>query len=88
MLNVKEAVKQAKAYVADLFADEGITNLGLKGVEHDDGAKTWKITLGFTRPLQSPFGERGFVGGRTYKTVRLRDTDGEVISVIPREVTS
>ena len=89
MLNVKEAVKQAKAYVADLFAEEGITNLGLEGVEHDDGARMWVITLGFNRSIQSPFAELlGTVGQRSYKTVRLLDVSGEVVSVMPREIAS
>ena len=34
-MDVKEAVNTAKAYVAELFANEGLSNLGLEEVEFD-----------------------------------------------------
>ncbi len=95
MLDVKEAVKKAKAYVADIFSDEGVTNLGLEGVEHDDSTGMWEITLGFSRKwdksddltnsaLLSITG-RSLAPPRTYKVVRLSDSDGTVLAVVPRE---
>lgn len=39
-MDVKEALKKAKAYVADLLADENPINLGLEEMQHDEVAKT------------------------------------------------
>ncbi len=94
MLDVKEAVKKAKAYVADIFSDEGVTNLGLEGVEHDDSTGMWEITLGFSRPWNDSTQDAiakivGYSNSRrTYKIVRIRDTDGTVLSVLPRETNN
>ena len=49
-MDVKEAAQTAKAYVAELFAGEQITNLGLEEAEFDRLSNTWKITIGFSRP--------------------------------------
>ena len=35
-MDVKEAVTLAKNHITDLFAAEGIINLGLEEVEYDD----------------------------------------------------
>ena len=44
----KKAVTLAKQYVGQLFADEGVTNLGLEEVEFDDEIGVWRATLGFS----------------------------------------
>ncbi len=95
MLDVKEAVKKAKAYVADIFSDEGVTNLGLEGVEHDDSTGMWEITLGFSRKWNvdtdnalARLAASAMSPPRTYKVVRLRDTDGTVLAVIPKEISN
>ena len=49
-MDVKDAVNAAKTYVAQLFADEGLSNLGLEEVEFDDGSGAWRVTVGFSRP--------------------------------------
>ena len=36
-MDVKEAAKLAKEYVADLFADEGIANVGLEEIQEGRG---------------------------------------------------
>ena len=46
-MNVKEAVVAAKSYVSDLFSDEGLTNLGLEEIEHNDARGELYVTLGF-----------------------------------------
>jgi uncharacterized protein YdeI (YjbR/CyaY-like superfamily) len=88
-MDVKDAVKRAKAYVAELFAEENLTNLGLEEVEYDDADGTWNITVGFSRPwntTQSPLttltGEA--VAKRVYRTVRIVDDTGQVLSVLRR----
>ena len=49
-MNVKEAAKLAKEYVADLFADEGIANVGLEEIQLGSDGHFWKVTVGFSRP--------------------------------------
>lgn len=91
-MNVKEAVGQAKKYVADLFESEHIKHLGLEEVEFDDDHREWKVTVGFSRPWDiEPIGAAAstfadLVGGvrrvpRDYKVVRIRDSDGSVLAV-------
>lgn len=53
-MDVKDAVKAAKDYVQDLLADEQVTNLGLEETEFDPKTGGWHITLGFSRPWNTP----------------------------------
>ena len=53
-MDVKEAIATAKAYVKDIYADEELTNLGLEEVDHVLQAGNWVITLGFSRPWNTP----------------------------------
>ncbi len=48
-MNVKDAVAEAKTYVKDLFAEDGVTDVRLEEVEYDEREKAWNITLGFLR---------------------------------------
>lgn len=87
---VKEAVARAKSYVTDLYSDEQLADLGLEEVEYDRGQHIWSVTLGFSRPWNTP----GLPGGlgtirtmarkRTFKVVRIAD-DGQIISLRNRE---
>ena len=87
-MDVKEAVELAKKHIANLFSNEGITNLGLEEVEYDDARDQWRITLGFSRAWD----QQGFVVTalgpaaikRTYKVV-LIDKEGRPLSVKNRE---
>lgn len=86
-MDVKQAVHLAKTYLADLYSDEGLSELRLEEVEHDDDREVWNITLGFFRPptaSDSPFAMA--FNSRIYKVVQVRD-DGRVISVKHREFT-
>lgn len=91
----KEAVIAAKAWVADIFADERIVNLGLEEVRFDDAKKHWLITVGFLRTDTLPpddtghssFGRLLTPGFRkSYKVVRIDNRNGEVLSVENREI--
>jgi len=89
-MDAKEAVKIALQYVAELFAEEQIANLGLEEVTYDDVGHWWDVTVGFSRPWDYP--PRGFitvlgqaVPQREYKTVRLNADSGKVLSVKNRE---
>ena len=49
-MEVKDAVRLAKEYVADLFEAEQITNVGLEEVVFDEPSDCWNVTIGFSRP--------------------------------------
>lgn len=90
MMDVKEAVKKAKTYVADLLADEGLMNLGLEEIEHNDAGGVWYVTVGFSRPWNNVKNALVALTGdvatpRSYRVVALRDSDGEVVSVKRRD---
>ena len=95
-MDVNEAVSLAKQRVAELFAVEGVSNIGLEEVEFDEVDNTWSITIGFSRswdhqPYYSPLNA---ISGqpprptRSYKDVRISDPDGKVISIKSHEVKS
>ena len=96
-MDVKDAVAAAKRYVTDVYAGEGIVNLGLEEVDFDDGSETWRITLGFSRDWEQPMPPRrhpladvlGEAEGepvlpRSYKMLRVSDRDGRVESLTDR----
>jgi hypothetical protein len=88
-MNVKEAVKAAKEYTADLLADEGVINLGLEEVEWNERDGVWQVTVGFSRPWNSVRNTLTAITGensarRAYRVVSLRD-DGTVVSMKRRE---
>lgn len=89
-MDVKEAVARAKQYVADLYADEQISNLGLEEVEFCDPDKTWSVTVGFSRPWDDVRNVVTAISGdatprRSYKVVKISEASGQVLSVKARE---
>lgn len=95
-MDVKEAIAKAKSYVQEIFQDEHITNLGLDEVEHQDGANVWSVTIGFSRPWNSPRRSRHIAVQneealgqqalrRSYKIVRV-DENGKILSLKNRPV--
>jgi hypothetical protein len=88
-MDVKEAARLAKEYVADLFAEEAITNVGLEEVEFDSMSNKWKITVGFTRPWERSTGLAVALAGpkaahRSYKVLSIADESGNVESLRDR----
>ncbi len=89
-MDVKEAAKLAKDYVADLFAEEGIGNVGLEEIELKPGvdSRFWVVTVGFSRPWDHgglatiTLGQKGL--RRSYKVLRIDDQNGNVESVKDR----
>jgi hypothetical protein len=87
-MDVKEAVRAAKQYVQEVFADEGISDVGLEEVEFNDQAEEWRVTIGFSRAWdkQSPFAlAPAAARPRSYKVLRISDKTGDIISVRNRE---
>jgi hypothetical protein len=90
-MNVKEAVIIAKDWVKDILADENVSNIGLEEVDHDDDEGVWNITIGFSRPWNSPrtnalspFTDQPTLK-RAYRIISVREPNGEVISMKKRE---
>ena len=57
-MDVKEAVRKAKHYVSDVFADEAPGDLTLEEVVFDDEENVWRITVGFFRPVLKTAAQR------------------------------
>ncbi len=90
-MNVKDAVKKAVEYVADIFSKENPENIGLEEVFLDEEDNVWEVTIGFSRPWdhQRP----GLIGRvqdlgpkRQYKVVRIDNATETVISIKIREI--
>jgi hypothetical protein len=86
-MDVKAAVVVAKQYINELFAEEGIKNLGLEEVEFDENEQAWQVTIGFLRPWDAPPSPLATLAGqnshgrRAYKVIRIANADGRVLSV-------
>lgn len=81
-MDVKEAVKAAKAYAADLFEGE---ELRLEEVWFDHEEQQWFVTVGLLRKeppslADMALGRKDF-SRMHYKTVRIDDQTEEVISL-------
>ncbi len=90
-MDVKEAALMAKDYLANVFAEEEITHIGLEEVDFDQESKTWKVTVGFFRPWDQPgnafetsLGGLPVQGRRSFKVVRIKDRDGHIQSITDR----
>jgi hypothetical protein len=85
-MDVKEIVARAKQYIIELFADQGLINLGLEEVDYDDAKDQWHITIGFSRDWGGG-GQYALLGAaglpRIYKVV-IVDKSGRPLSVKDR----
>ncbi len=87
-MDVKQAVKAAKDYVASLYAEEDISNIGLEEVELDPISGDWKVTIGFSRPWDRvksthiPLSDER--RPRSYKLVRINDDSGQILTLSDR----
>jgi hypothetical protein len=92
-MDVKEAVAAAKKFIAELFAQENITRLGLEEVEFDEQEGEWRVTVGFSRPWDAAASALLSITQqanppRSYKVVRISDSTGAALSVKNREGVS
>ncbi len=87
-MDVKQAATVAKEYVVDLFAEEGIGNVGLEEIELRADGQFWLVTVGFSRPWDHTglaaitLGRKGL--RRSYKVLRIDNQNGNVESVKDR----
>ena len=88
-LDASEAVRHAKTWLASIYSDERIANLGLEEVRWKDG--NWEITLGFDRfPLADLAGIPMIElmttkSRRDYKVIVLSGADNSVTEMRNRE---
>ncbi len=100
-MDVRQAINLAKSYIREVYADEGLTDLGLEETEYDDARGEWLITLGFFRPwnnprtataAQSALEAMGYPLGaadprrRTYKIITISN-DGTILAMKNRQAT-
>ena len=94
-MDVREAARTAKTYIADVFADEDIDEVVLEEVDFDDGSDLWKITVSFLRPrgrmnvfqaATSGYSEGTPTMRRSFKIVNIDDGSGNVVSLKHRVV--
>lgn len=85
----KIAVESAKQWLAELYDDQALTNVGLEEIEQDDESSGgWKVTLGFSRALDHDGGNllaNALRARRVYKVVRLANDGRTLISIKDRE---
>ena len=87
-LEPSEAVRHAKHWLASVYSDEKIENLGLEEVRWKSG--NWEITLGFDRYAGDPGNPLGSLPAwikprRDYKVVVVSGEDNSVIEMRNRE---
>jgi hypothetical protein len=90
ILDAKQAVRQAKAYLSELLAEESPSNLGLEEIEFDEASEDWLVTLGFSRPWNTVRNAMTAIAGdpsprRAYRVVRIKNADGRVLSIKRRD---
>lgn len=88
-MNVKEAVRAAKAHITDIFEDEDITRIGLEEVDFDSMREEWRVTIGFNRAWNANNALTAALTSelyrnRSFKVVRIKNLDGEVTSIADR----
>lgn len=93
-MNAKEAVNSARKVFSDLFANDRINDIGLEEVRFDNDVGIWSITIGYYRDADMGAFRR-VIGEPTspdvrryYRTVRLNDETGEMVSVSIREIAA
>lgn len=93
-MDVKDAVRLAKAYVREVFAEEDILDVGLEETHFDEAAARWTITIGFRRPFERkrtkskdspsiygmPWPHESYEN-RWYKSVVIDSEAGQVLSM-------
>ncbi len=86
-MDVKQAVNVAREYLADLFSEEGLMDVGLEEVVFNDAAQEWRITMGFSRPWDRKTILAAINDARptrSYKVLRIDDETGVVSSITDR----
>lgn len=97
MVAMREAIKNAKDYVREVYADDPPKDLHLEEVKREDDDSAWIVTVGF-RAFSIQEAKNG-IGAlnelfpqdayrrfpREYKVITINATSGEVVSMVNRE---
>ena len=75
-MDAKEAIREAKGLVEELYADEDIAEIRLEELEFEDSTDSWLVTLGLLRPARGRDERHSLLGPepllkRTYKIVKI-----------------
>jgi len=79
-MDVKQSVNLASKYLLG-FVPTVAGQIQLEEIEQDDTNKFWLVTLSYPDP-ESPI----FTASRKYKIIKVRKSDGEVISMKIRTI--
>ena len=71
-MRVKEVVLAAQQGLLEVFPEADGCALRLEGVEKSDDSRFWQVTFSYVGPDESPL-----LPYRAYRTVKLRNEDGE-----------
>ena len=92
-MDVKQAVRTAVDYVADIYANRDVWDVDVEEIVFDDAQNTWKITIGFFRRWSPTNVEQASWRieskqwkDRTFKVVQINDGNGQVVSMTHREL--
>ena len=89
-VEVRDAVQAGKQYLANVFADEDISNTRLEEVEYSNADEAWKVTFSFLRPTGTLSSMEVVTGAhlkpgrnvkRDYKVVTIDNQSGQATSV-------
>jgi len=91
-MNVKDAVKKAIDYIAEVFESEQLENIGLEEVTLNENEGMWQVTVGFSRPWDHQ--KSGLIAAvqvlnptRQYKIVKIDNETEEVKAITIRELS-
>lgn len=80
-MDLREAAAVAKQRVIDLFTPDTPQLIRLEEFLYDDHLMVWSLTIGFALPQR---GDDDSPSARSYKIVRVSETDKSVLSVRDR----
>ena len=92
MIDVKQAIRAAAAFVAEIFSDEKLLDVRFEEVELTEDEKTWLITLSLLRKQKATTGladawsDAGGRMEREYKILAVESETGRVRSMKIRQV--
>lgn len=89
MINVRQAVEAARAYLGALYSSEEIAGILLEEVEFDENARCWFVTLSFTMDKLPYAGHTGVSAvvrslegpKRFFKVLKVHAETGEVLAM-------
>jgi hypothetical protein len=92
MIDVKEAVKKALAYLIDIIPDSDFIDPRLEEIESSDDGKNWFVTVSFIRrvppvsDVERALGESLTPRERVYKIITIDAETGKPLSMKIRQL--